>query len=520
MTDIPDTDARQTEASGLQQANVETESLSSSRSAFDASNSPEYSECRPVGWFPWLREGLRANILLRVRELPAGPSAWQMLCIVGVTSVLVTVLSRYEIAGPATFSIRTWLFGWATTGLLIAGIWLTMTWGRHKSNHPTPVAAWFLVYCIAMLPIGLISTALSVLYAHKAMPNWWTPLSWYAWAVYAWFWVWVAIATWRTATSITRSRRVVFGVVLWVLVVEGLNSFTLRTRAWEPFIAEEVDDIGEEASASKFPAISQEVFETQQALFAKALQGIKTHHGKQRQVYALIYAPYSQDVFLRESAMVQQVLETSFGAHGHLIRLVNHNTTATTIPWATNLNLERSLQALANAMNREQDVIVVYLTSHGGSNFKLATSNWPLEVKELTAPQLRAMLDKTGILNRVIAVSACYSGGWVEPLQSDNTLVMTAADKDHTSYGCGNKSDLTFFGRAVFDEQLRNTLSFEGAFRAAVPIIKQREIDGGKDDGFSNPQISVGVDIQRVLDELVQQLNTQRPADGKSSGKS
>jgi hypothetical protein len=153
-------------------------------------------------------------------------------------------------------------------------------------------------------------------------------------------------------------------------------------------------------------------------------------------------------------------------------------------------------------MDTERDVLVLYLTSHGGADFKLAAENWPLEVDDLTADQLRSMLDQFGIRHRVIVVSACYSGGWIEPLQSDDTLIMTAADKDHTSYGCGSKSKLTFFGRAVFDEQLRKEPSFEAAFNAAVPVIKQREIEAKKDDGFSNPQISVGANIRGVLEEL------------------
>ncbi|REN20658.1 hypothetical protein DSI41_03965, partial [Mycobacterium tuberculosis] len=66
---------------------------------------------------------------------------------------------------------------------------------------------------------------------------------------------------------------------------------------------------------------------------------------------------------------------------------------------------------------------------------------------------------------------------------------------------------LTFFGRAMFDEELRKTRSFETAFAAAVPVIKQREIDGGKEDGFSNPQISVGEKIRPVLDRLAQRLD-------------
>jgi hypothetical protein len=67
-------------------------------------------------------------------------------------------------------------------------------------------------------------------------------------------------------------------------------------------------------------------------------------------------------------------------------------------------------------------------------------------------------------------------------------------------------SELTYFGRAMFDEQLRKTRSFEEAFANAVPLIKQREIVAGKDDGFSNPQISVGPGIRPLLKSLEQRL--------------
>ena len=158
-------------------------------------------------------------------------------------------------------------------------------------------------------------------------------------------------------------------------------------------------------------------------------------------------------------------------------------------------------------MDKENDLLVVYLTSHGAQDFKLAASHLPLEVEPLSPVMLRAALDRAGIRNRVIAVSACYSGGWVDALASDNTLVMTAADATHTSYGCGALSELTFFGRAIFDEQLRKTHSFEQAFAQAVPLIQQREVDAGKDDGFSNPQIKVGANIGSVLRQLEQRLD-------------
>jgi hypothetical protein len=88
---------------------------------------------------------------------------------------------------------------------------------------------------------------------------------------------------------------------------------------------------------------------------------------------------------------------------------------------------------------------------------------------------------------------------------------MTAADATHTSYGCGRLSELTFFGRALFDEQLRKTHSFEQAFARAVPLIKQREIDAGKKDGFSNPQIRAGAGIAPVLRALEKRLDALPP---------
>lgn len=449
------------------------------------------------GWIEWIRQGLRAAALRSVRNLPEGPGAWSMLLIVAAVTMVVTGASRLEVDGPATFDLRSWLLGWAPAALLVFGVWLVLTWARAKNTHAAPAAAWYLLFSVATLPISLIAVVLGVLAMRGYLPQWWTQGGWPAWAIYAAFCAFLVVTTWRVSRAVTRSTRVAILLVLYVFAVHLLSGWQLRTQEWQP--VESYDD-DEFASFE----LSQEVFESQQALLNDLLHTLTPATGSERHAYGLVYAPYSQDVFLRESAMVQKLLEDRFHARGRVVRLVNNAATAAELPWATPLNLERSLRALADAMDIERDVLVVYLTSHGGDDFKLAAENWPLEVEELTADQLRDLLDELGIRHRVIAVSACYSGGWIGPLQNDDTLIMTAADKDHTSYGCGSKSELTFFGRAVFDEQLRKTLSFEEAFNAAVPVIKQREIDGKKDDGFSNPQIAVGRNIRDVLDELAE----------------
>jgi hypothetical protein len=205
---------------------------------------------------------------------------------------------------------------------------------------------------------------------------------------------------------------------------------------------------------------------------------------------------------MRESELVASVMQQRFGTAGRTIQLVNNPATLRLRPWATPLNLQRTIRHIASVMKRDQDVFFIHLTSHGASNGELAAAFDPLVVEPVTPVQLKRWLDEAGIRWRVISISACYSGSWIPALADANTLVMTAADADHTSYGCGRKSDLTFFGRAMYDEQLRQQRSFEQAHAAARPVIERREREAGKDDGYSNPQIRVGDAIRPRLAQL------------------
>jgi hypothetical protein len=107
------------------------------------------------------------------------------------------------------------------------------------------------------------------------------------------------------------------------------------------------------------------------------------------------------------------------------------------------------------------------------------------------------MLDESGIKWRVIVISACYSGGFVEPLKDEHTMIVTAADALHQSFGCGSASDFTYFAKAYFDEALRGTYSFAQAFDQARAAIAQRERGLGYTP--SNPQIFAGEAIEAKL---------------------
>jgi hypothetical protein len=225
-------------------------------------------------------------------------------------------------------------------------------------------------------------------------------------------------------------------------------------------------------------------------------------------MYTITFAPYEgEEVFRRESNMVAGVMARRFDAAGRGLQLINHRKTVEQLPWATPLNLRRAIEGIGAVMDRDEDVLFIHLTSHGASDGELAADFWPLDVEPVVPPDLKRWLDAAGINYRVLSISACFAGNWIAPLAADGTLVMTASDADHTSYGCGKKSELTFFGRAMYDEQLRiTTRSFTEAHAAARTIIKQREAEAGKDDGYSNPQIKVGGKIVPVLERMNKRL--------------
>jgi len=106
-------------------------------------------------------------------------------------------------------------------------------------------------------------------------------------------------------------------------------------------------------------------------------------------------------------------------------------------------------------------------------------------------------------------VSSCYSGGFVDALKDDNTLIMTASASDRTSFGCGAESDATYFGDALFQHALRFEDSFVRAFEQAKQAIAARE----KKENVSppsEPQLNVGSDMAAKLPKLESELRLRR----------
>ncbi len=251
--------------------------------------------------------------------------------------------------------------------------------------------------------------------------------------------------------------------------------------------------------------VAEEMLYLQPRLAEQTINTLLPPQKGKTNMYFVGFAPYSyEDVFLKESEVIRTLMDERFGTHGRSLLLVNNNKTLRRYPLATVTNLRATLAHIGKLINKKNDVVVIYLTSHGSEKHRLSNNYWPLQLEELDPTLLKRLLDEAQIKWRVVIVSACYAGGFVEPLREPNTLIMTAADAKHTSFGCGSESDFTYFAKALFDEQLRQTYSFEQAFQRALPIIREREKQ--KREEFSNPQIAMGEAIRNKLAQIERRL--------------
>lgn len=196
----------------------------------------------------------------------------------------------------------------------------------------------------------------------------------------------------------------------------------------------------------------------------------------------------AEEVFRNEAEYAERLMASRFGAAGHTLALINNAATVDTRPLATWSNLEIALDGLEKVMDPSEDVLVLFLTSHGGEDHVLLVDLDPLPLDQIGADDLADILGKHHFRWKVVIVSACYSGGFVAPLKNATTMVITAARADRTSFGCGSDADITWFGKAFLAEGLNQSDSFRGAFGIARNLIEEWETRDG--ETHSEPQFA------------------------------
>jgi hypothetical protein len=246
---------------------------------------------------------------------------------------------------------------------------------------------------------------------------------------------------------------------------------------------------------------------SQGALLQAAIARLAPQQPGTTDIFALGVAGWSDlDVFPKE-------IEGAFASLGRIlplqdrtVRLVNNRATADTFPLASRRNFAAAVHAIGLRMDKNEDVLLLVLSSHGtAAGFALQLPGGSSQV--LTPHEVKTVLDGEGIRNRIVIVSACFSGIFVKPLANDDTIVLTAADEQHTSFGCAAGRDWTYFGDALFRQGVQPGTTLERAFDHARVLIRGWEMMDRLPP--SNPQAHFGPALVAKLAPVLKSVSGQ-----------
>ena len=251
------------------------------------------------------------------------------------------------------------------------------------------------------------------------------------------------------------------------------------------------------APAPRQPPLNVErIYLDQPRLVGEALAAVRASRPGVAETYFVGFAPYSaQDVFLNEVRHAQTLFQEELDAEGRTLLLANSRETVDELPLANGHNLGLALRGVAAKMDPE-DIAFLHLTSHGSDDHQLSVAFGNLGLNDLSAQEIGRIVDSANLPWRVIVVAACYSGGFIEPLQSPRTLVMTASSADNVSFGCEHGREYTYFGEALYKDNLVDG-DYAGAFQRALKTVEERETQEGLE--ASEPQMWMGEDMAAKL---------------------
>lgn len=226
--------------------------------------------------------------------------------------------------------------------------------------------------------------------------------------------------------------------------------------------------------------------------------------------YVLVVSLDDDPVFGREAREAARVLSWRFDGAGRTILLAQGEGSAVTDAPGSPGNLDRAMTGIAEIMDRSEDVLILYSTSHGRPGDGLIYKARGAAPDTITSYELASMLNRTGLRNRLIILQACYSGQFVPALASDGTIVITAAAHDRSSFGCTPGNDWTFFGHAFVNQALRKPSPLLRQFSEAEKLIAGWERASGLEP--SRPQINIGRDARTWLRQLEARMPTTATA--------
>ena len=357
-----------------------------------------------------------------------------------------------------------------------------------RCSAPVPAFGPTLLLATAIVPLPLLF--ITVVEGRVAAP-WFTVLSLLA-AGYTLLYLARGL---QSITQHPQRRAALLGVVFIAAFIAVSDKINAIPDIWNPL--ENAAAVSDEDLAARETALFE-----QADRIDTALEAVQRDAAAQPRGFFLGFAGVGDvKVFAQEIALAARVIGERYDTGGRQISLVNDERDLDRAPLASVPGLEYALRGVAARMQLDRDVLFLAISSHGSPDPAIAVSNSGFPLTDLRPEDLADALRDSGIKWRVIVISACYAGGFVAPLADPQTIIITAAAPERTSFGCASNSDLTYFGEAFYRDALPQARSLREAFAKAKAAIAAREQAEG--DEPSNPQAYFGAGLEQHLAALV-----------------
>jgi hypothetical protein len=408
----------------------------------------------PHGWF---RAMLRLWLLRPVTPAPAG-NPLRAALIMGATWLAAWVaIDRWQSQpDPQFFPDGIPLFAWYVLAILTLAALL-----RWRARS-TPKFGSVLALAMGAVPAPLLFASVAAAYFN--------PTGLLAATILVAVYTLLYLA--RGLHAITgRTQRVAACAGLAFIAGFGWLSDTLDVipDVWTPLESQA-------AEPGEPPADGEAILFSQAARIDQSLAAVGRETAPNSQAFFLGFAGVGDEkVFAQEIGLASRVLGERYDTGLRRVLLINDERDLERDPLATVSGLKYALRGLGARMNPERDVLFLSISSHGTDGPAIAVSNSQLPLEDLTPEDLARALRESGIKWRVVIISACYAGGFIESLKDPQAIVIAASAADRSSFGCSNDRDLTYFGEAFYRDALPAARSLRDAFDAAKAAITARE---------------------------------------------
>lgn len=157
---------------------------------------------------------------------------------------------------------------------------------------------------------------------------------------------------------------------------------------------------------------------------------------------------------------------------------------------------EAAIEGFTRMASQADRGCLLYMTSHGAPDYMVFG-----ETGEMTSDRLINLMRRAcGSRPTVVIISACYSGQFINALQAPNRMVLTAARRDRTSFGCGAGERYPWFDGCIL-ESLPKAVDFLSLAAEAKACVAMKETEAGVTPA-SEPQLFVGGEMQMRLPTL------------------